>query len=214
MRFIGIFIALCYFFLYFIMSALSQNTSEESSVEIVRVDNSGDGIGIKLGVYSPFHEEMKGIYGGAFAIDTQYSLNMSPTMDILASVGLIRKEGNPYYNDPSFTSGDRSNISIIPIEVSLRKRFNLMKYPPRGIFIGAGINYIRVTEKMPDIISASGGDFGSHLFVGPQIFLRDGLAFEGEVKLLINELDLKSGNLRYPVTLSGLIIKAGLMWYY
>ena len=198
------------------MIALSQDNSpkEESSVEIVRVDNSGDGVGIRLGVYSPFHEEMKGIYGGAFAFDAQYSLNMSLTTDLLASVGLIRKEGNPYYGDPSFTSGDRSKISIIPIEVSLRKRFSLMKYPPRGMFIGAGINYIRVAEKMTDIVSATGGDFGTHIFVGPQIFLRDGLAFEGEVKLLINEVDLKSGNIRYPVTLSGLIIKAGLMWYY
>ncbi len=217
MKLISTFLILCCVLIFALATdALSEDNSskDESSVEIVRVGNSGDGIGVMFGVYSPFHEEMKGVYGGSFAMSAQYSLNMSVTTDLLLSVGLIRKEGNPYYGDPSFTSGDQSKISIVPIEMNVRKRFSLMKYPPRGMFIGAGLNYVRAAEKMPDIVSSSGGDFGTHIFAGPQIFIRDGLALEGEVKLMINEVNLKSGNMRYPVTLSGLIIKAGLMWYY
>jgi hypothetical protein len=218
MSFISKFLALCYIFLLVgsmsFLYAEEPSSKGESSVKIVKIGNSADGVGITMGVYSPFHEEMKGVYGGAFTLSGQYSLNMSLSTDLLGSVGFIRKEGNPYYDDPSFTSGDHSKISIIPIEISIRKRFSLMKYPPRGLFIGAGMNYMRVSEKMPNIVSSTGGDFGTHIFVGPQLFLRDGLAFEGEIKLLMNEVDMKSGNLRYPVTLSGLIIKAGLMWYY
>lgn len=213
----GKFLILCFILLFTgnVYTLLADEPPQnESSVEVVRIGNSADGVGITMGVYSPFHDEMKGIYGGAFTINGQYSLNMSSTIDLLASVGLTRKEGNPYYDDPSFASGDRSSLRIIPIELSLRKRFSLMKYPPRGMFIGAGINYIVASEKMPNVMSSKGGDFGSHIFVGPQIFLRDGLAFEGEIKLLVNEVDMKSRNDRYPITFSGLTIKAGLMWYY
>jgi hypothetical protein len=167
-----------------------------------------------MGVYSPFNSEMKGIYGGAFIISGQYCLNMSRSIDLLTSIGFIRKEGDPYYKDSTFSSGDHSNINIIPIELSIRRRFILMKEPARGLFIGAGINYIRATEKIPDIVSSSGGDFGAHIFAGPQVFLRDNVAFEGEVKLIMNEIDMKDGSLRYPLTLSGLTIKAGFSWYY
>jgi len=192
----------------------NSSKNDESSVEIVRIGSSADGIGIIMGVYSPFHKEMEGIYGKSFILNVQHSLNMSPTIDIISSIGYMRKEGNPYYDDPSFVSGNRSKISIIPMEISIRKKYSLMKSPPRGLFIGTGINYIRASEKIPDVISTSGGNFGTHLFIGPQIFLRDGLAFEGEIKLLMNEVDMKSGNIRYPITLSGLSIKAGIMWYY
>ena len=185
-----------------------------SSVQNMKIGHSTDGVGIMMGAYSPFHSEMKGIYGGAFMLSGQYCLNMSRSIDLLMSIGFIRKEGNPYYEDSTFTSGDRSNIRIIPMEVNIRKRFVLMREPARGLFVGAGINYISANEKVPDIISASGGDFGSHIFAGPQIFIMDNVAFEGEVKLLMNEIDMKDGSLRYPLTLSGLTIKAGLSWYY
>ena len=184
------------------------------SPSIIKAGNSTDGAGVMMGVYSPFNSEMKGIYGGAFVISGQYCLNMSRSIDLITSIGFIRKEGDPYYNDPTFSSGDHSNINIIPIELSIRKRFVLMKEPARGLFIGAGINYIRATEKIPDIVSSSGGDFGTHIFAGPQVFLRDNVAFEGEVKLIMNEIDMKDGSLRYPLTLSGLTIKAGFSWYY
>jgi len=199
----------------FSYSTFACSTDENApSPSSIKIGNSTDGAGVMMGVYSPFNSEMKGIYGGAFVISGQYCLNMSRSIDLLTSIGFIRKEGDPYYNDPTFSSGDHSNINIIPIELSIRKRFVLMKEPARGLFIGAGINYIRATEKIPDIVSSSGGDFGTHIFAGPQVFLRDNVAFEGEVKLIMNEIDMKDGSLRYPLTLSGLTIKAGFSWYY
>jgi len=199
----------------FSYSTFACSTGENApSPSSIKIGNSTDGAGVMMGVYSPFNSEMKGIYGGAFIISGQYCLNMSRSIDLLTSIGFIRKEGDPYYKDSTFSSGDHSNINIIPIELSIRRRFVLMKEPARGLFIGAGINYIRATEKIPDIVSSSGGDFGTHIFAGPQVFLRDNVAFEGEVKLIMNEIDMKDGSLRYPLTLSGLTIKAGFSWYY
>jgi len=199
----------------FSYSTFARSTGENApSPSSIKIGNSTDGAGVMMGVYSPFNSEMKGIYGGAFIISGQYCLNMSRSIDLLTSIGFIRKEGDPYYKDSTFSSGDHSNINIIPIELSIRRRFILMKEPARGLFIGAGINYIRATEKIPDIVSSSGGDFGTHIFAGPQVFLRDNVAFEGEVKLIMNEIDMKDGSLRYPLTLSGLTIKAGFSWYY
>lgn len=199
----------------FSYSTFACSTGENvPSPSSIKIGNSTDGAGVMMGVYSPFNSEMKGIYGGAFIISGQYCLNMSRSIDLLTSIGFIRKEGDPYYKDSTFSSGDHSNINIIPIELSIRRRFVLMKEPARGLFIGAGINYIRAAEKIPDIVSSSGGDFGTHIFAGPQVFLRDNVAFEGEVKLIMNEIDMKDGSLRYPLTLSGLTIKAGFSWYY
>ena len=199
----------------FSYSTFARSTGENApSPSSIKIGNSTDGAGVMMGVYSPFNSEMKGIYGGAFIISGQNCLNMSRSIDLLTSIGFIRKEGDPYYKDSTFSSGDHSNINIIPIELSIRRRFILMKEPARGLFIGAGINYIRATEKIPDIVSSSGGDFGTHIFAGPQVFLRDNVAFEGEVKLIMNEIDMKDGSLRYPLTLSGLTIKAGFSWYY
>ena len=192
----------------------ADTNAPSSSVQNVKIGHSTDGFGITMGVYSPFHSEMKGIYGGAFILSGQYCLNMSRSIDLLMSIGFISNEGNPYYEDFTFMSGDRSNISIVPIEVNIRRRFVLMKEPARGLFVGAGINYIRAAEKVPGIVSASGGDFGTHIFAGPQIFIRDNVAFEGEVKVLMNKIDMKDGSLRYSITLSGLTIKVGFSWYY
>jgi len=52
------------------------------------------------------------------------------------------------------------------------------------------------------------------IFAGPQIFLRDNVAFEGEAKLLLNQVNMKSNDIRYSITLSGLVIRVGLSWYY
>jgi hypothetical protein len=198
----------------FVLALNGEPSSSSKQSESVKIGHPTDGVAIMMGVYSPFQSEMKGVYSGAFTISGQYCLNMSRSIDLLGLLGYTHSEGNPYYDDLSFTSGGSSTINIIPIEMSIRKRFVFMKEPARGLFAGVGINYIRVTEKMPDIVSASGGDFGMHLFVGPQIFIRNNLAFEGEVKLLMNEIDMKDSSLRYPLTLSGLTIKAGLSWYY
>lgn len=189
-------------------------SEQETSKEYINLKHPTDGVAIMMGTYSPFHSEMKGIYGSAFTLNGQYYLNMSRTIDLIGSIGYTHKVGNPYYKELTFTSGENSTINIVPIEVSIRNRFVFMKEPARGLFVGLGMNYIRVTEKVPDIVSSSGGDFGFHLFIGPQIFLRDGIAFEGEIKLLMNEVDMKDGSLRYPISLSGLTIKAGLSWYY
>jgi len=189
-------------------------SESETSKEYINIRHPTDGVAFMMGAYSPFNSDMKDIYGSAFTISGQYCLNMSRFLDLLGSIGYTHKGGNPYYGDLTFTSGEFSTITIVPIEMSIRGRLAFMKEPARGLFAGIGINYIRVTEKVPDIVSAKGGDFGMHLFVGPQIFLRDGLAFEGEIKLLMNEIDMKDGSLRYPITLSGLTIKAGLSWYY
>lgn len=183
-----------------------------------KADFSADGLSILMGIYSPLHSEMKGIYGGAFTISGQYCLNMSESVDLLASIGFINKEGNPYYNDPTFSSGDPSKLSIIPMEFSIRKRITLTRDESdsrsRGFHLGGGINYVRASEKIPNIMSASGGDFGLQIFAGPQIFFREDLAFEGDIKLLMNEVDMKSDENRYSITLSGVILRVALSWYY
>jgi hypothetical protein len=198
-----------------IVWSTERKSSDEGQSEIVQ---TSDGFAILMGVYSPFDTEMKGIYGGAFSLGAQYYLNMSRSIDLLASVGFAHKKGNPFYDDLTFASDNISSITFFPIELSIRKRFIFMKNPnkglSRGLYIGTGINYIRASEKINDEKSANGGDFGTHVFAGPQIFLNDNLAFEGEVKILLNNVDMKQGSMRYPVTFSGLTIKAGLAWYY
>ena len=182
-----------------------------------------DGLTLLMGVYSPFHDEMKGIYGSAFSFGLQYCLNMSRSVDLLASVGYMKKGGDPYYDEPTFSvpsssSGKSPSIRIIPLEISIRQRIALMKdqsgSTSRGLYAGAGINYIRAKEESPEIPAATGGDFGAHIFAGPQIFFTDSIAFEGEVKLMLNNVDLEYEEKRYCVTLSGLFIRAGISWYY
>jgi len=179
---------------------------------------TSDGFAILMGVYSPFDEEMKGIYGSLFSLGAQYCLNMSRSIDILASAGFAHKKGNPFYDDLTFTSDNISSITFFPMELSIRKRFIFMKNPTkglsRGLYIGTGINYILAYEKINDKKSTNGNDFGTHVFAGPQIFLSDNLAFEGDVKILFNNIDMKRGSTRYSITFSGLVIKAGLAWYY
>lgn len=177
-----------------------------------------DGLALLMGVYSPMDEEMKGIYGGMFSISGQYCLNMGGSTDLLASIGFMRKSGNPYYNVPTFSSGKSSTIQMIPMELSIRRRIVLMKNPSglasRGLYIGAGLNYIRASEDISDYLSATGGDFGAQIFAGPQIFITENLVFEGEVKLLMNDVDMGYEDTRYSITLSGLVIRAALSWYY
>jgi hypothetical protein len=184
------------------------------------IERPMDGITLFMGVYSPFDDEMKGIYGSAFSLSGQYCLNMSRSIDLLTSIGFVTKGGDPYYDIPTFStsSDESSSLRIIPLEISMRYRMALMKNPygslSRGLYAGAGINYIWAKEEIPGTPSASGGDFGAQIFAGPQIFINRNLAFEGEVKLLLNSVDMKYEEKRYSLTLSGLLIRAGLSWYY
>ncbi len=177
-----------------------------------------DGLTLLMGVYSPLDEEMKGIYGGMFSLSGQYSLNMGGSTDLLASVGFMRRSGNPYYNVPTFSSGRSSTIQIIPMELSIRRRVTFMKSTSgstsRGFYAGAGVNYVRASEEIPEFLSAKGGDFGTQIFAGPQVFFTRNLVFEGEVKFLMNDVDMKHEDNKYSITLSGLIIRAALSWYY
>jgi len=192
--------------------------AEVSALETGKAWAPKDGLTLLMGVFSPLHDEMKDIYGGAFTLSGRYCLNMSSSTDLLASVGFMQKSGDPYYDIPTFSSDGSSAIRIIPLEVSVRRRIALMKSPSglvhRGFYGGFGINYIRATEEIPGHTSASGGDFGMQIFAGPQMFFTKNVAFEGEVKLLMNEVDMKYEDNRYSLTLSGLVIRAALSWYH
>ena len=177
-----------------------------------------DGLSLLMGVYSPIDEEMKGVYGGMFSLSAQYNLNMGGPTDLLASIGLMKKSGNPYYNIPTFSSGKSSTIQLIPMELSIRRRVVFMRRPSglvsRGFYGGVGVNYIRVSEDIPRFLSANGGDFGLQVFAGPQIFFTENFVFEGEVKFLMNDVTMKHEDSKYSITLSGLVIRAALSWYY
>ena len=192
--------------------------AEVSALEVEKTRAPMDGLTLLMGVFSPLHDEMKDIYGGAFTLSGQYCLSMSRSTDLLASIGLMRKSGDPYYDVPTFSSDNSSTIRIVPLEISVRRRITLMKSPSglmhRGFYAGVGVNYIRAKEEIPRLLSASGGDFGMQIFAGPQIFFTENVAFEGEVKLLMNEVDMKYEDNRYSITLSGLIIRVALSWYH
>jgi len=193
-------------------SAMTETSLLDTDAELL------DGITLFMGVFLPLDDEMDGIYGNMFTISGQYCLNMSKSIDLLASVGYIGSGGDPYYDVPSFSSGESSTIKVFPLEVSVRKRLALTKDPvgftSRGLYVGGGMNYIIASEKTPGLPSASGGDFGIHIFAGPQIFFTESLALEGEVKFLMNEVDMKFEDEKYAITLSGLVIRLALSWYY
>lgn len=186
--------------------------------EIEEMRSPVDGLALLIGVFSPLQDEMKDIYGGAFTLSGQYCLNMSSSTDVLASVGFMQKSGDPYYDVPTFSSGKSSKLRIIPLEISVRRRIALTKSPSglvyRGFYAGLGINYVRASEEISGLLSASGGDFGMQVLAGPQIFFTENVAFEGEVKLLMNEVDMKYEDKRYSITVTGLVIRAALSWYY
>lgn len=224
MKRIVIIFLLCLALLY---SCVSFAESPELSVEPAEAQTplaadkakpAMDGLTLLMGVYSPLDEEMKGIYGGMFSLSGQYCLSMGGVTDLLASIGYMRKSGNPYYNVPTFSSGKSSTMQIIPMELSIRRRMVFMRSPSglasRGFYVGTGVNYIRASEEIPDFLSAKGGDFGIQVFAGPQIFFTKNLVFEGEVKLLMNDVDMQYEDTRYCITLSGLVIRAALSWYY
>lgn len=198
--------------------ALISTEAAEPQPEIREMKPTMDGFSLLMGVYSPLHDEMKGIYGSIFSMSGQYCLSMSRSIDILTSIGFMQRSGNPYYDVPTFESGQSSKIRIIPLELSIRRRMAFMRSPAgfvtRGLYIGTGINYAIAKEEIPGMLEASGGDFGVQIFAGPQMFFTPNLAFEGEVKLFLNEVDMKHEDDRYSLTLSGLVIRAALSWYY
>jgi hypothetical protein len=176
-----------------------------------------DGIMFMMGTYSPLHSEMKGIYGTAFTLGIQHCLNMSKSMDIITSIGYASKSGNPYYDVSTFSSGKKSTIRLIPVEISLRRRMVIMqnaKSVTRGLYGGIGLNYIRAREEITDILLAKGGDLGLQIFAGPQIFLNNNLAFEAEIKLMMNSVGMKYRDNNYKLNLYGIIVKGILSWYY
>jgi hypothetical protein len=186
--------------------------------EVEKKKSPMDGLTLLMGVLSPVHAEMKDMYGSAFTLSGRYCLSMGGSTDILTSIGFVQKTGDPYYDDLTFSPGESSTLRVIPLEISIRRRMVFMRSPSglvsRGLYAGAGINYIRATEEIPGILSARGGDFGAQIFAGPQMFFTDNLAFEGEMKLLMSEVDMKYEDNRYSITLSGLVIRVGLSWYY
>ena len=218
MKRIGIAFLLCLTLLYSYSSFAQSVESAQKLEAVAETRSTMDGLSLLMGVYSPVDEEMKGIYGGMFSLSAQYNLNMGGPTDLLASIGIMRKSGNPYYNTPTFSSGKSSTIQLIPMELSIRRRVVLMRSPSglasRGFYGGVGINYIRASEEIPDFLSAKGGDFGLQVFAGPQIFFTENFVFEGEVKFLMNDMSMKHEDNIYSITLSGLIIRAALSWYY
>ena len=198
--------------------SMSSEDEAEAQSAVSNTKLTMDGLAILMGVFSPINDEMKNIYGSAFTLGGQYCINMSRSTDILTSIGFAQKTGDPYYDDPTFSSSESSELRIVPLEVSIRQRITLMKNPSglvhRGLYAGIGLNYIWATEEIPGLLSSKGGDFGMQVFAGPQIFFTKNVAFEGEVKLLMNDVDMKYEDERYSITLSGLVIRVGLSWYY
>ncbi|MBM3212388.1 hypothetical protein FJZ33_09215 [Candidatus Poribacteria bacterium] len=214
MRCLFVFVSI-FFLLLYTQESLSQTAVSEKSP---KSEFTMDGIMLNLGVYRPFHSEMKNIYGTGFTMGIQHCLNMTKSMDIVTSIGLIRKSGNPYYDVSTFLSERNSEIQIIPIEIGLRRRMVIMRnskgFASRGIYGGAGINYIRAREEVPDILVAKGGDFGLQVFAGPQVLINNNLAFEGEIKMIMNSVNMKYRDKKYNLNLYGFIIKAIFAWYY
>lgn len=190
----------------------------EEPAEVGATESPVDGPTLLMGVFIPLHDDIKEIYGSIFTLSGQYCLNMSSYMDLLGSIGYIKRSGDPYYDIPTFSSGKSSTIRITPLEVSVRRRVVLMRSPSgfvsRGLYFGVGVNYILAREKIPGILSAKGGNFGVQILAGPQIFFTENLAFEAEAKLLLNEVNMKYENEKYSINLSGLVIRIGLSWYY
>lgn len=186
--------------------------------------NNMDGITLLTGVYMPFHNATKGIYGNSLVTGIQHSLNMGRSIDIMSSISFTRDRGNPYYDVSTFSSDNSSVIRFIPIEVSVRRRIGLVKdssgFASRGIYSGIGINYIIAREEIPDILIAKGGDFGLQIFAGPQVFFKDRFVFEGEVKFIMNNVNMKYQkesyvqDKDYMLNLYGIVIKLALSWYY
>ena len=177
-----------------------------------------DGFTLMTGVFYPLNASMKDMYGGAFTIGGRYCFNMSRSVDLLGSISFVRNGGDPYYDEPTFTTGASSTLQFVPIEASMRERIVLMRNSEglvtRGIYVGAGVNYVRAKEEIPDILSTKGGDFGIQLFVGPQVFFTENLALEVEMKVFINNVHMRDERNQYDISLSGLVVRAGISWYY
>ena len=190
----------------------------EEPTEYETSESPMDGPTLLMGVFIPLHDDIKEIYGSAFMLSGQYCLNMSNYMDLIGSVSYVKRSGDPYYDVPTFSSDKSSTIKIIPLEASVRRRVPLMRSPSgfvsRGLYFGAGINYILDREKIPGVLSAKGGNFGAQIFAGPQIFFTENLAFEGEIKLLLNEVGMEYENEEYSINLSALVFRVALSWYY
>lgn len=229
MKKLFIFLLLSFAFLFLQESiAQSPNSIDTVKAQSAKSDLAPkltmDGVTLFTGVYLPFHDETKGIYGNSFITGIQYALNMGRSIDIMASVGLALDSGNPYYDVSTFSSSKSSKISFVPMEISLRKRIALIKNSMglsyRGLYGGIGINYINVKEEIPDFLLAKGGDFGLQIFAGPQIFFKDRFAFEGEVKLVMNNVGMKyqdESDIQdkdYIINLYGVAIRLALSWYY
>lgn len=181
--------------------------------------NFREGFGLYGGFHSPSESSTDSIYGSLPTFGVKYKLAVSTHTGLAASIGLLRKKGDPY-NDNTFVNTDSSSsVTFVPAEISYI--INLISNLPEterrvhSLYIGVGVNHIWTREQAPGSPLATGAAFGSQVLAGTTFSISKKFVLGLEFKHLRNRplMKLQSGR-NYRVQLDGTQAQMTFVWHF
>lgn len=181
--------------------------------------NFREGFGLYTGFHSPSESSTDSIYGSLPMFGVKYKLAASSHTGVAASIGWLRKNGDPY-NDSTFVSTDSaSSLMFVPVEISYL--INLISNLPEtnrrvhSLYIGVGVNHIWTREQAPGSSLATGAAFGSQVLAGTTFSISKKLVVGLEFKHLSNRPLMRSESERnYRVQLDGTQAQMTFVWHF
>jgi hypothetical protein len=176
-----------------------------------------DGVALYASLYSPSEDSMESIYGSGLMFGVRGKLATSEHVGLAASIGVLQKGGNPYF-DNTFTTADLpSRLTIVPVEMS--HIIHIISSQPemgrriRNLYIGIGVNHIWARERAPGMSLAKGAGFGWQVLTGADFFILRDFALSLEIKYLRNRLlmNLETDS-DYRARLDGVIVQTMVVW--
>jgi hypothetical protein len=185
---------------------------------------SQEAFALYASLYNPTEDSTQSIYGNAALFGMRYRFPIQQHMNILASVGVLHKTGDPFVNNSTFLN-DRTFIAVeplsrftyIPIEISYL--INIISNPPetnrrlRNIYVGFGANHAWSRERLLESDLAKGSAFGTQFFTGIDFYVSGNLGFSIELKYMRNRPLMKlESDSNYNVQLDAVLLHTMLVW--
>jgi hypothetical protein len=163
------------------------------------------------------NEDMEGIYGTVPMVGLRGGLALARNSEFHVGAAYGSDSGDPYYGSTSFRGSHGARIKTLPLELELR--FNVLEHPARRFYVGTGLQYLWVSERIPGTGTTdtsggptySGWGWGWKVLAGPEWQLGAGRwAIGAQAALSWRDFNIHWENHRRLVDLSGLTVKAYL----
>jgi hypothetical protein len=163
-----------------------------------------------------FDDDMERTYGGMMAHGLRFALENKQEVQIWLAVLYGRDKGDPFYDSPDFTSGERTKLQAVPVLVGAR--MNVTEHPRYRVYLGLALEICWIQEEVPE--SAEGAAFtdkvyrgwglGGYLSAAPEYRFADGRQALG-VEFFLGGSGFSRGSRYasgYSIDLAGLSVQA------